>query len=395
MKSEPAVLDSAPAYGGLPLERRRWRWGLMVFGWMLLTLLLVLPGLVDMLAEDDAVDWPMIVSQLLGWHLWALFVPIIWWAAEHFPLERRRWRSRIAIHVGLALVITAAYNLLGYLKSGIISGVTVALTEGRSWRSGLVDGLSSVAGPGLSEQLLATPQTLHLVAYCALLAATHALLFYVQYQRRSSRLETQLVKAQLTVLKMQLHPHFLFNALNSISALMHRDVEAADRMITQLSDLLRLSLEKDDRHQIPLRQELKFLSRYLAIEEIRFHDRLRVELDIPRDCLGAQVPKLVLQPLVENSIRHGIAVSSAAGQVAVRARRRGDRLDLQVADDGPGLVGVEVREGVGLANTRARLEQLYGEDHRFEFRNRRTGGFEVMLDIPYEEHARFALRGAA
>lgn len=395
MESEPVIADRVPTFVGIPLERRRWRWGLMALGWMLLTVLLVLPGLVDMLVEDDAVDWPLIVSQLVGWHLWALFVPLVWWAVGRYPVERRRWRSRVGIHVGLALVVTTVYNVLSYLKSSLISDVTVALTEGRGWWAGVVDAVRSAGSLGLTDQLLATPQTLHLVTYCALLAATHAALYYFQYQRRASRLETQLAQAQLKMLKMQLHPHFLFNTLNAISALMHRDVEDADRMITLLSDLLRLSLEKDDRHQVPLRRELDFLGRYLAIEEIRFRDRLKVELDIPRDCLGAQVPKLVLQPLVENSIRHGIAVSSAASHVAVRARRRGDRLDLQVADDGPGMSGATVHEGVGLANTRARLEQLYGEDHRFELRNSQVGGFEVVLEIPFEEHSRFGLRGAA
>ncbi|MCG8458675.1 MAG: histidine kinase, partial [Holophagales bacterium] len=232
----------------------------------------------------------------------------------------------------------------------------------------------------------------NLVVYFGIMATIQAFLYHTRFRRRelkASRLEAQLAMARLEVLKMQLHPHFPFNTLNAISALMHRDVHAADRMITLLSDLLRLSLDKDDRHQVPLGNELEFLERYLAIEKIRFRDRLVVRMDIDPSCLEAQVPRLILQPLVENSIRHGIAVHSAASLVAVRARRKGNRLDLSVSDDGPGMSsGKPSREGVGLANTRARLEQLYGDDHRFALERAETGGLRVHMEIPFEEAPR-------
>ncbi len=205
----------------------------------------------------------------------------------------------------------------------------------------------------------------------------------------ASRLEGQLAQANLQMLKMQLHPHFLFNTLNAISSLMHRDVEAADRMIVRLSDLLRMALEKDDRHQVRLESELEFLHRYLAIEQIRFRDRLKVDIDVEPVCLSAQVPRLILQPLVENAIRHGIAMRSAAGRLAIRARRRGARLDLSVADDGPGLPpNRPLRPGVGLANTQARLAQLYGGDGSLELVDGEGGGFEVVVEIPFEEQPR-------
>ncbi len=207
----------------------------------------------------------------------------------------------------------------------------------------------------------------------------------------ASRLESQAAQAHLQMLKMQLHPHFLFNTLNAVSALMHRDVDAADRMISQLSELLRAALEKDDRHESRLASELDLLHRYLAIEQIRFRDRLKVEIDVEPACLEAQVPRLILQPLVENAIRHGIAMRSAAGRLTIRARRRDRRLALTVADDGPGVPpNRPLRPGVGLANTRARLEQLYGDAYSLELVNADEGGFEVRLEVPFERTPRFA-----
>lgn len=272
----------------------------------------------------------------------------------------------------------------------------------RRWRFALYVAVWTLAGvllvgPTLLRQARdGTPLTgvwYYLAVYLAVVAAIYVMTYYESLHRHelaASRLESQLAQANLEMLKMQLHPHFLFNTLNAVSALMHRDVDAADRMIAQLSDLLRLALEKDRRHQVRLDAELDFLHRYLAIEQIRFHDRLQVEIDVAPVCLGAQVPRLILQPLVENAIRHGIAMRSAAGRLYISARRDDGRLLLTVADDGPGLPpGRPLRPGVGLANTQARLEQLYGEDHALELINADEGGLEVRLEIPFETSPRF------
>lgn len=209
----------------------------------------------------------------------------------------------------------------------------------------------------------------------------------------TSRLEGQLAQANLEMLKMQLHPHFLFNTLNAISALMHRDVDAADSMITRLSDFLRMSLEKDDRHQVPLSSELEFLERYLAIEKVRFRDRLTVEIDVEEPCLEAQVPRLILQPLVENAIRHGVAMRSAAGSLAIRAREVDGRLQLVVGDDGPGLPPKNrMRISVGLENSRARLAQIYGGDYSFMLVNVQPVGLEARIEIPFEVEPRPEVR---
>src|SRR4029079_2186861 len=175
----------------------------------------------------------------------------------------------------------------------------------------------------------------------------------------------------LQALKMQLHPHFLFNTLNSISALLDEDVDAADQMLARLGDLLRMTLENSGAQEITLQEELEFLRCYLEIEQVRFNDRLTVDMKIEPATLDAQVPNLILQPIVENAIKHGIVSRIAPGRIEISAIRYGGSLKLQVRDNGPGLHPGEassgrVKEGLGLANTRARLEQRYRHDHRFE-----------------------------
>src|SRR5256886_9309459 len=183
---------------------------------------------------------------------------------------------------------------------------------------------------------------------------------------------------------MQLNPHFLFNTLHAISSLMQKEVEAADQMITRLSDLLRYALESTDAQEVPLRQELDFLERYLEIEQTRFGDRRAVRVDVAPDTLDALVPNLVLQPLVENAIRHGIEPRSQGGRIELRCRCDNGRLLLVVRDNGVGLSpNGKLEEGVGLSNTRARLEQLYGEQHSFAFSEAPGGGLTVRLELPF------------
>jgi LytS/YehU family sensor histidine kinase len=208
---------------------------------------------------------------------------------------------------------------------------------------------------------------------------------------KASQLEGQLAQAQLQVLRMQLHPHFLFNTLHTISALMHKDLKAADRMLALLGDLLRDSLEKVGAQVVPLKQELEFLDRYLEIEKTRFRDRLSVQMAVEPETLDAEVPNLILQPLVENAIRHGIARRAEGGRLEIHAQSQDHMLVLRVRDDGPGLPSdteMAARGGVGLANSQARLEQLYGAAHRFELRNRTDGGLEVTLALPLRPHER-------
>ena len=197
------------------------------------------------------------------------------------------------------------------------------------------------------------------------------------------QLEARLARAQLQSLRLQLHPHFLFNTLNTINALIGTDRRAAERVISGLSELLRMSLSSASEQEVTLAKELELLAHYIEIQQIRFQDRLTVNFRIDPEARYALVPNLMLQPLVENAIRHGIAPRAAPGHVIVSAARRGPRLELSVVDDGVGERTREHRDGVGLGNTRARLLSLYGSEHRFEAGGGSTGGFTVRIDIPY------------
>jgi len=211
----------------------------------------------------------------------------------------------------------------------------------------------------------------------------------------ASRLEAQLAQSELETLKTRLHPHFFFNTLNTVSSLMQRDVDGASRVVSRLGELLRISLRHSERQETTLREELAFLGHYLAIQRIRFADRLTVAVDAPEATLDALVPSLLLQPLVENAIRYAIEPRSTPGQVEIVARIEGERLVIEVGDDGPGMQpsalaafregatnGAPNGFGIGLGNTRARLDQLYGGRHRFELMAAEPAGLRLRIELP-------------
>jgi signal transduction histidine kinase len=224
--------------------------------------------------------------------------------------------------------------------------------------------------------------------YAAAVAVNYALLYYRESKERAiraSQLETRLVGAQLKTLQQQLHPHFLFNTLHAISALMHSDVDEADRTLMRLSDLLRLTLERLGEQEVTLDAELDFLHKYLKIERTRFADRLVVRYDIAPEALDALVPTLLLQPLVENAIKHGVARKSGAGHIDITARRDHDKLWIEVRDDGVGLSEdalTALHKGIGVSTTRVRLQHQFGADYRFEF-HRLTQGVGVVVAVPW------------
>jgi LytS/YehU family sensor histidine kinase len=232
-----------------------------------------------------------------------------------------------------------------------------------------------------------------LVIYWAIVLAHLSWGYYQRGRERelqASALATELVRTRLEVLRMQLNPHFLFNTLHTISALIHENPEDADRIVARLSELLRVSLEQSDTQEVPLRQELSFLERYLQIEQTRFQDRLAVEMEVEPGLDHVLVPSLILQPLVENAIRHGIEPREDTGRVKIAARRLDGMLELKVSDNGPGLPESEIapnREGVGLSNTRSRLSHLYGANHRFDLTPASGGGLEARLLIPFRTEA--------
>jgi two-component system LytT family sensor kinase len=267
----------------------------------------------------------------------------------------------------------------------------VALTVGSKLGIMRVTGMETATWLVEAQRMYFLNFDWEMMTYWAILGLSYALRFHYEAQDRAlraSQLETRLVEAQLQSLQRQLQPHFLFNTLNTISALMHRDVDAADNMISKLGDLLRLSLQTVSVQEITLKQELDFLGKYLEIEQTRFRDRLSVVFDVEPDLLDAFVPNLILQPLVENAIKHGIGPRPTPGEVVIAARRVAETLEMEVRDNGVGLSDARLSDfnrGVGLANTRSRLQHLYGSAHRFEFRHPPGDGLSVIIAIPLVE----------
>jgi signal transduction histidine kinase len=308
--------------------------------------------------------------QLTDAWTWALLALVAIALARRFPFGPHRWALALAVHVPAALT-------LGVLQVLFSTPIIRAL--------GLIR-LTGISSEALLTRILVGKLHGNLSMYALVVGVVHAFAWYRRSRDRelaSSRLEASLQQARLQALRAQLQPHFLFNTLHAISSLMHSDVERADRMLARLSDLLRLSMERADRQEVPLREELEFLEGYLDIQQTRFGDRLRAHVMVAPETLDAMVPVLVLQPLVENAIRHGISDRVAGGRVEVVARRDRDRLRLDVSDDGVGPPPNGVREGTGLTNTRARLAQLYGAAQGLELAGVSGGGTRVRVSLPF------------
>jgi two-component system LytT family sensor kinase len=328
-------------------------------------------------------EWPASLPFLLAlnlgyWYSWACLTPAILYLARKAPFVGHAWKRALAVHVPAVFVITGLHIVLS-----VSSQTAIVWLVGQEQRSWVTE----------AQRMFFNNFDWEMMPYWAIVGLSHALWYHNEAQDRAlraSQLETHLVEAQLQSLQRQLQPHFLFNTLNTISALMHRNVNAADDMIARLSDLLRISLNNVGVQEVTLKQELDFLAKYLEIEQTRFRDRLTVVFDVQPDTLDALVPNLVLQPLVENSIKHGIGPRPTPGQIEIRTRRVGRMLELEVRDDGVGLSAARLTDfnrGIGLGNTRSRLQHLYGSSHRFEFRQPPGGGLSVLIAIPLVEIA--------
>ncbi len=341
-------------------------------GFALLFAVSIVPSWIYYHAIGEAVPWSRLISESLSWVLWALLLPAVVWAARRFPIDRDTWRWALPAHVGIGALTVVANSFLTLVKNQAILAT-----------------LSGSIAPGFLSRLpvlLVVNFQAALVIYGSIVAAVHAFDGIRRLKERevaASRLEAELSRAELTVLKMQLEPHFLFNTLNAISALVHGNPDGAERMVVRLSELLRMSLSSADRDEVPLEEELRFLGVYLDIQKTRFGDRLRVHQEVPEAARFASVPNMLLQPLVENAIRHGLERRAAPLTISIRAVRTNGLLRLEVEDDGPGLPEEAARRnGIGLANTRARLQRLYGPAHRLELANRSEGGTRVTMELP-------------
>ncbi len=315
-----------------------------------------------------------LMPVFLNHWIWALLTPGVLWLSARYPIERRAWARVIGIH----LLGSFAFAVLHItMRCPFIQSATLFTTrpDRISW--------------ALFRNSLLANYYDDLWMYSTIVAFHQLWDYYRRYrdrELRATKLESQLAQAQLQVLKMQLNPHFLFNTLHAISSLMHEDVEAADNMTTGLSDLLRMSLENVNEQEVTLKREMEFLQGYLGIQQIRFRDRLAVRIDVPAASLDALVPNMILQPLVENAVTHGVAPKSLASEICIRAQRDNGILRLEVADNVKGLpenVKDRSATGLGLANTTTRLRQLYGEKHRFRIEKGAAGGTVAILEIPF------------
>lgn len=327
-------------------------------------------------AQQRPIDWVRQVGfEFVFWYVWAALTPVVLWFARRFDLQRNAAKSVLAL-IAFGLLMAPLQSVIEFSLAYEIDFLRGAPAAELLRTRQLLPRLIGVGTFG------------NIIIYALIVCAHFAFDYYRKYREREIRsveLEGRLAQAELQNLKMQLHPHFLFNTLHTISVLMMRDVNLANRMLIRLSDLLRITLDNTGSHIVPLKQELDFLRGYLEIEQTRFQDRLTVEVDVQPAALDAQVPNLILQPLVENAIRHGIATRPGAGTIQLRATTDGPVLCLRVRDDGPGLDN-SFKKGIGLTNTEARLQQLYGAAHSFELRNSPDGGVEVTITIPFNGH---------
>lgn len=316
--------------------------------------------------------WRLFAWQTGAWAIWGLLTPLVLALGRRLRLDRApRWPAVLG-HAGIAVGVALAH----------VAPVT-ALTQ---W----IEPYAPVASElGFGEQYLEMIYSwfpLNVLVYWGILGGGYAWHYYRRFQERTvraSQLEARLARAELQALKLQLHPHFLFNSLNAVSGLVRQgDGRAAVKMLTGLSELLRYVLDTAERQLVPLADELDFVERYLEIQKMRFPDRLRVEIEAPEETLDLPVPNLVLQPLVENALEHGLAGRPGPGVVRVTAARGGGGLTVRVEDEGPGPGDRVPQEGVGLENTRARLRELYGERARLTLRDRAGGGAVAELHLP-------------
>jgi two-component system, LytTR family, sensor kinase len=341
----------------------RTRWILILCAWTIVGLLFTVQQIVLAKVDGEHVNWVIVSAiELVYWNVWAAYTPLVIGLAKRFPLTGARFVPHIAIHTIASVLIAPLAAVAGYFLSGGLLRLLLRMTD--------PDALHLL--PTLTDSVLSMSFT-GVLTYWLVIGLYQSIHFYqaaLERQTRAAQLEMQLSHAELENLKNQLHPHFLFNSLHTIGVLMQEDVEAASHLLVCLGDLLRMALDRRE-NEITLQSELEFVGKYLEIEQTRFHD------------LGVYVPSLALQPLVENAIKHGISVDSAAGRLEIAAQRNNGRVSLRVRDDGPGPdPGSLLRFGVGLSNVQSRLKQLYGEESSLQLTKGDARGCEAVITIP-------------
>jgi len=334
-------------------------------------------------------SWKESLSQAFAfWGLWVILMPLVVLLSFWLPIERNRLIKTVGIHI-LACMLVVTVGQIAYRKfipipppGGPGEGNGSQATESSQFRR------PERPPP---QGFLAVRAGLDILVYWSLFGVCQGITNFrssQQRERRAAELEARLTRSKLQALRMQINPHFLFNTLNAISTLIYVNPRAADEMLGDLSELLRRCLDSMEEQEIPLARELEFIRAYVGIEQKRFGDRLRMEQHVPDDLMQAVVPALILQPLVENAIRHGIEPQRAPGLVTIEARRDGNRLHLIVTDDGKGPPAGDAgltKRGIGLSNTQARLKELYGPLQEFSFAKRSPRGCVVHIQLPLHD----------
>lgn len=346
-----------------------WRIALVIFGAYTALLLVNVPSFLynNAQRQQPADWWTLTVDLVWGMYLWVFITPFILWAGNVFRVARPNLWRNVFIHLIVGVLIGLIRPVIENFGLWVLEAGNPETLQSELFRAATY--IRSITGA--------------IVTYPTVIGIQQAYLYFLESQARAFRLQ----QAELQMLKMQLHPHFFFNTLNAISALIHRSPKDADRMIVQLGDMFRNALKKDKTQEVSLKEELEFLEAFLQIHQTLMGKRLKIEWEIESQTLDALVPNLLLQPLAENAIQHGLAPLEAGGQVTISAEKQNGNLLLQVRDNGQGFVSENGNKngGIGLSNTRARLESLYGKEQKFSINESPIGGVTVKIEIPFRE----------
>lgn len=360
--------------------------GLIVAFWATIFILTVGQRAIDP-RGPGGVSSGEVLNEGLEIALWLLLTPGIFWLSHRFGFDRGTWFRYLFLHITIAFIVAIVLNYIGHVSYHHLV---------RSSRRSPPEFLWTVISLRFLDEFL---------TYLFILSVGFARDYFWRFQERqretlrlqeqASRLQSQLADARLQALRMQINPHFLFNTLHAVSSLVERDPRGVRRMIARLSELLRYTFETGNKHEVPLVEEMRFLEGYLEIQRIRFQGRLEVIEEVAPQALDALVPNLILQPLVENAVKHGVSRVNGMGEIEIRAWRERDQLHLSVRDNGPGLDGLNGGDGVvsgeatgvGLSNTRARLEALYGTEQSLKLEQAEGGGLVAHISIPFHTHS--------
>ncbi len=363
------------------IPKAKWAERLIVVGFWVLLFALSIVQRATSPRGPEGLTTPEIFYTGIEYFSWLLITPVVFWLVRRYSFDRGDWPRKVLLHVGFALFFATVMQVI--TREAFYTFIHTGERFG-----------------SLGESLIGLRFLDELFVYLFILFAGFARDYFYRYRDRlqetvtlktqSAELHAQLAEAKLRALQMQLNPHFLFNTLNAISTLIDRNPGKAKSMISMLSDLLRYTLDSGETQTVTIENELQFLRKYLAIQEVRFGDRLKIVEKVEEEVMPAMVPSFILQPIVENSIKHGVTQIVDEGKITIEVSKTARYLNILISDNGPGLTtngdngDSSTKGGLGLKNTRERLKGLYGDDHKFEIRNGTDGGAEVNIRLPFE-----------